>query len=304
MKRLLFVLLAITFAQGSYARKASGADRDDHSRKALVVFIGNYPEDSGWNKIHSENDKALIFGMLGRLGFRSEDIFCLEDSAATFEGILSALGKLESIVDKGDEVYVHFSSHGQHITDQDGDEALLNPADKYDEAIVPYDAYIKYGLNGYKGEKHLIDDILNKHFNTISDKIGSKGCLLVVNDACHSGGIERGQDTDSLPPYRGTADRFDMPFKGRTSIPRIRPVSWVSISACKDFQTNFEVEYRGKLYGRLSFAISICLGKGMTARELVSALNAQYKVLPMPSGRTQTIMSFIPEDMEKKVLID
>lgn len=299
MKRLLILLLLLPVVLSFSSLRRGDVD---HGRKALTVFIGNYPEDSGWNMIHAGNDRELILGMLHRMGFKSEDIICLEDSEATFRGILSALGRLESMLEKGDEVYVHFSCHGQQITDQDGDEALLNPGDRYDEAIVPYDAYIKYGMNGYKGENHLIDDVLNRHFSSMTDKIGSKGRLLVVNDACHSGGIERGQNADSLPSYRGTTDRFDMPLAGRTSAPKIRPVSWVSISACKDFQTNFEVENGGKLYGRLSLAISRCLTRGMTSKELVSALSAQYKTFPMPAGRTQTIMNYVPEEMEKEVL--
>lgn len=190
MKRLLILLLLLPVVLSFSSLRRVDVD---HGRKALTVFIGNYPEDSGWNMIHAGNDRELILGMLHRMGFKSEDIICLEDSEATCRGILSALGRLESMLEKGDEVYVHFSCHGQQITDQDGDEALLNPGDRYDEAIVPYDAYIKYGMNGYKGENHLIDDVLNRHFSSITDKIGSKGRLLVVNDACHSGGIERGK---------------------------------------------------------------------------------------------------------------
>lgn len=272
------------------------------TRRALTVFIGEYPEESGWNRTAADNDKAPVLKMLEDNGFLSSDIICLTDRDATFKGITAALEHLTADCKPGDQVYVHFSCHGQQITDLDGDEALTDPKDRYDEAIVPYDACIAYGWNGYRGENHLTDDVLNRHFNLICRKIGKKGCLLVVTDACHSGGIERGEDDDAVPPYRGTFDAFELPFTALPEKPEIHPVTWISISACKDFQTNFEVNAGGTMHGRLSYAMTRCFHAGMTAAQLAGTLKKEYDELPMPPGKTQTPAFHIPEKMDGKIL--
>lgn len=293
MRAFIIIILALTCLSGNISAG---------NRRALTVFIGDYPEPSGWNKIASRNDKDIIVKMLHKLGFNTGDITCLEDEEATYDAILLALDSLSATASPGDMIYIHFSCHGQQSTDQDGDEALTNPKDRYDEALVPYDACIAYNWNGYKGEHHLIDDVLNSYMGKISERIGKSGCLLVVNDACHSGGIER--ENNELPPHRGTFDAFEQPLTGRKGQPEIHPVTWISLSACKDFQTNFEVNADGRLYGRLSFAISRCFRAGMTARQLTEVLKEEYERLPMPEGHIQTVYYFIPDKMGGKKLFD
>ena len=51
---------------------------------------------------------------------------------------------------KGDIVYLHFSTHGQPVEDQNGDEE-----DGWDESIVPIDAYKIYKKGIYEGKNHL-----------------------------------------------------------------------------------------------------------------------------------------------------
>lgn len=264
------------------------------TKRALAVFVGDYPKESGWNRIASQNDKEIVLKMLWSNGFRSSDVTILEETGATYNAIIKAMGELAVKVKSGDQVYIHFSCHGQQITDQDGDEMLVDSNDRYDEALVPYDASVAYGWHGYKGEKHLTDDVLNEYFSRIQKAVGPKGCLLVVNDACHSGGLEMDETPDEMPPHRGTFDAFNQPLRGRTTKPEIHQVSWLSISACKSFQTNYEVNIDGKLYGRLSYAISRCFSPGQSADALVKAIATEYKSLPMPDGKVQTLQYTIP----------
>lgn len=272
------------------------------TRRALTVFIGDYPESTGWNKLASANDRTIILKMLKDNAFLPENIICLQDREATHDAIVNALDRLLSLAETGDQIYVHFSCHGQQITDQNGDEALINPRDIYDEAIVPADACIAYGWNGYKGENHIIDDVLNRYFNAMTSKIGKRGCLLVINDACHSGGLERRDaDSDTLH-FRGTFDAFEQPFEGSPAKLEIQPVTWVSVSACKDFQTNFEVNIDGKRYGRLSYAMARSFHAGMTAVQLTEALTGTYRSMPLPAGKAQTLASFVPEKLKNKKL--
>lgn len=295
MRHFFIILLALTCLIESISAG---------NKRALTVFIGDYPEASGWNKIASRNDKDVIFKMLHELGFNADDITSLEDEEATYDAILQDLDSLLSSASLGDMIYIHFSCHGQQITDQDGDEALTNPKDRYDEALIPYDACIAYNWNGYKGEHHLIDDVLNSYMSQICRRIGKDGCLLVVNDACHSGGLEREGKSIGLFPHRGTFDAFEQPLTGRKGQPEIHPVTWISISACKDFQTNFEVNADDRRYGRLSFAISRCFRAGMTARQLMEALREEYERQPLPEGHAQTVYCVIPDKMGDKKLFD
>lgn len=98
---------------------------------------------------------------------------------------------------QGDVVYIHYSGHGQQMTDVHNDEK-----DGLDECWIPYDAYRKASAT-YHGEKHLTDDELNVYLNAIRNKIGAKGKLLVVIDACHSGDGTRGDEDEVV---RGVED--------------------------------------------------------------------------------------------------
>ena len=274
------------------------------TKRALVVCIGDYPAASGWNPIASQSDKAVILDMLSRCGFDAENIICLEEAGATYGAIITALKSLEQNARSGDQIYIHFSCHGQQITDQDGDEALANPKDLLDEALVPYDASVAYDWHGYRGEHHLLDDTLNGYLSRIQKAVGKRGVVLLVADACHSGDISREDADAELPPFRGAVDVFAQPYLGKKGKPAVNPVSWISLSACKEFQTNFEVEVDGRRYGRLSYAISRCLKPGMTAEQLADALSQEYRRLPMPKGKSQSPLFEIPSSLKPRVLFD
>lgn len=272
------------------------------NRYALTVFISEYPEESGWNHINSSNDKKVIIPMLNKLGYKNSNIICLDDEGATYSNIINAFESLAAKASKGDKIYVHFSCHGQQITDLNGDESSVNPKDKYDEALVPYDAYVAYGWNGYKGQNHLLDDTLYEWLNTISSKVGKDGSLIFIADACHSGDLKRTKEDNKYAGYRGTFDRFELPLQKVKKSDTREEVSWTSISACKDFQTNFECEYEGVRYGRLSLAVSRCMNPGMNVSELIAALKEEYAKMPLPKGKAQTLEVDSPKNALQRVL--
>ena len=269
---------------------------------ALTVFISEYPKESGWNSLNSSNDKTIIISALESLGYKHGNIICLEDSHATYEAIIKSFSQLGSLLNKGDEVYIHFSCHGQQITDLNRDETSLNPKDKYDEALVPYDAYIAYGWNGYKGDKHLIDDEINDWLNQISTRVGKEGIVIYVADACHSGDSFRTVSDINYVGHRGTFDRFELPLPTIKESRERCDNNWVSISACKEFETNFECVAHGERYGRLSYSISRCMSKGITVKDLISAIRDEYTRLKLPKGKAQTLDVACPNKMEERVL--
>ncbi len=231
-------------------------------RHALLVGISEYPQysdnDASWPKIHGVNDVQLIKPILKKQGFC---INTLQDKTATYKTITKSLAKLKNEVREGDIVYVHLSGHGQAVEDESGDEE-----DGWDEAFIPYDAQRRYKVNVYSGEKHLLDDELNEYLNAIREKIGQRGILYVVIDACHAGSSYRGDAVEDSVFVRGTDIGFSK--SGKNYAPRIdkrgniRIKSSAGLSpiymieACRSYEVNTEIKQDGKYYGPLSYFIS------------------------------------------------
>ena len=200
-------------------------------RRALVIGIGHY-EDPNWGRIHGDTDVDYVLKMLNVNKY--SDIQTLRNEEATKEAIVSAFKSIANKCNTGDKVYIHFSGHGQQITDTDGDEE-----NGYDEAWIPYDAKPYYEKGVYEGEKHLIDDEVNRLLAGIKQKVGPSGRILVVIDACHSGTATR--EPGDTTVARGFDKRFEIPGakpKRRTAASE----DWITISACQSYQINWEVK--------------------------------------------------------------
>ena len=235
------------------------------TKRALVIGLGEQ-QDKAWNKINGDKDVPLVQGMLKNAGFKS--VTTLVNRQATKTGIIGAFKKMTASCKQGDVVYVHYSGHGQQMTDVHNDEK-----DGLDECWIPYDAYRKVSKT-YHGEKHLTDDELNVYLNVIRNKIGARGKLLVVIDACHSGDGTRGDDdevvrgvedtlvVDSLIA-RGLYEAFEMVrslVMGDNSRQKIindkaKPLAerWITISACRSNQVNSEM--KKPAVGKLTYAL-------------------------------------------------
>ena len=235
------------------------------TKRALVIGLGEQ-QDKAWNKITGDKDVPLVQGMLKRAGFKS--VTTLVNQQATKVGIVGAFKKMAAFCKQGDVVYVHYSGHGQQMTDVHNDEK-----DGLDECWIPYDAYRKASRT-YHGEKHLTDDELNVYLNAIRHKIGARGKLLVVIDACHSGDGTRGDDDEIV---RGVEDTlvvdsqnarglyetleaiksFFMGDNGKENIinTKAKPLAerWITISACKSDQVN--IEMKKPAVGKLTYAL-------------------------------------------------
>ena len=229
-------------------------------KHALIVAIANYPTESGWSKINSDNDRTLLVSEFKRLGFK---VTTLQNEQATKQAIIQSLSHLAKQVHPDDYVCIHFSCHGQQMEDNNQDEE-----DGLDEALIPYDAYLSYKKGIYEGKNHLRDDDLEEHLTTIRKKLGEKGTLLVTLDACHSGTADRDEEyvEDDDAPIRGTSAIFSSnPFfispenknvERQITLPQQKGMSsYCIISACQPFQRNFETKVKGVYYGTLSYAL-------------------------------------------------
>lgn len=231
------------------------------TKRAIVIGLGQQ-EDHSWGKINGDKDVPFVKEMLFNSGFDSQNIFTLINKNATKENIVLSFKRLINQCGVGDIVYIHFSGHGQRVTDIDGDEK-----DGWDESWIPYDAYKEYSSYD-KGDKHLIDDEIYLYLTSLRKRIGNRGKILVVVDACHSGGSSFLSENFDFPPYsafgnnitiRGLSKPFIIPhgISLRTSKESER---WLILSACKSFQVNQELVHPH--VGILSYALYILSKKG------------------------------------------
>lgn len=235
------------------------------TKRALVIGIGEQ-QDKAWNKINGDKDVPFVQAMLKNAGFIS--VTTLVNRQATKVGIVRAFKRMTALCKHGDVVYIHYSGHGQQMTDVHNDEK-----DGLDECWIPYDACRKASAT-YHGEKHLTDDELNVYLNAIRNKIGAKGKLLVVIDACHSGDGTRGDDDEIV---RGVEDTLVVDSQNARGLyetfeairsffvgdntkeyvinTKAKPLAerWITISACRSDQVN--IEMKSPTVGKLTYAL-------------------------------------------------
>ena len=246
MKKILFFLFMLFACVGVQAQ----------CKRALVFGLGEQ-EDKSWGKINGDKDVDYALEMLAAMGYT--DVVTLKNAQATKQGMVRAFIDLANRCRKGDVIYIHYSGHGQLMTDLDGDEALRSNASyaRWDEAWIPYDAYMLYGKND-DGSKHFTDDEVAVCLTAVREAIGDNGELLVVVDACHSGDGTCGEE---IAPLRGVGVKFNMPRN--SSVQQVaEPVTeqWLTISACKPFQLNMEMSQ--PQVGKLTYALYM-IGAGV-----------------------------------------
>lgn len=228
--------------------------------------------------------------ILARCGFG--DIVSLVGREAVKGAVVREFRSLSSRCSVGDTVYVHFSGHGQLMTDLDGDEA-----DGWDESWVPYDACRKY-CERDRGERHLSDDEVGELLDAVRERIGDEGVILVVVDACHAGDSTRRPSSEGAPVVRGVYDPFVIPISGKpgmgggktpsgksvsggTASPdggarrKKLPERWLTLSAGKDYQLNQELP-SGE--GRLTAALLSLEGglEGLDNEDVLRRINVFY----------------------------
>lgn len=277
MNRLLTILSVVLIF--------SSLQLSAQTKRALVIGIGEQV-DKSWAKINGDKDVPLVQQMLRNAGYK--DVRALVNKQATKAGIVSAFKKLSSQCEAGDVVYIQFSGHGQLVTDVNGDED-----DGWDEAWIPYDAYLKYGKND-RGEKHLIDDEINILLTSIRNKIGDKGKMLVVVDACHSGDSSRGNDDEVV---RGVKDEFTIPIKKKRRSVKA-PELWITLSACEDFQINQEMKM--PKVGKLTYALYMLPKDGTLTFESIENFMVRYRSrLPQTPVLTGDVLNIKLSDFLK-----
>lgn len=257
------------------------------TKRAFLIGISEYTtltkqSDDVWANIHGANDVELLSRTLKKQNFQIKK---LTNKAATAQQIRTGLTRFIASCHIGDVVFLHFSCHGQPVEDLDGDEK-----DGWDEAIVPIDAQKVYQKEKYKGENHIIDDELNGYLKSIRKRVGPKGFVYVVVDACHAGSSYRGDEEEDSVTVRGTYMGFSkskkqyaprMDKRGKIKIEKSASLANICIlEACRSYQVNCEVKVGGEYYGSLSYYVNKVLqttklDKSASWTEKVAALMNQ-----------------------------
>lgn len=112
MKRLASVLVLVLMVTTTL----------NATKRALVIGIGTYPAESGWRQINGDKDIPVVEDMLLSNGFQKVNIVELKNEQATAAAIRREMNTLISKAKEGDIIYIHFSGHGQQVTDIHGDE--------------------------------------------------------------------------------------------------------------------------------------------------------------------------------------
>jgi hypothetical protein len=188
------------------------------------------------------------------LGFSPKtDIVKLTDSQATKAEIMKNLTEMVNGAKAGKYSYLVFSysSHGTQVPDANGDEA-----DKYDEALCPYDIASK-GINW--DPKYIItDDELNSLFTQLPKNV----LLEAYFDTCHSGTGLKAIDLlmDRIPRYlpppslkalKEMADRTPKGLRSRAYEKDLRHhILW---AACKDSETSSDAQIEGAWHGAFTY---------------------------------------------------
>ncbi len=244
-------------------------------KHALIIAIGKY-RSKLFGEISSIRDLPLIKNALKNQGFADENIKVLTNKSATKKGIISSFNNLmlDTSVKAGDIVYIHFSSHGKQIMDEDGDES-----DGLDEAIVPYDAIFSHLEYEKVKSTYLRDDELEKFILKLRNKLGPNGDLLITMDNCFSGTgtkgktkIQRGNSDPLVPigwepntPNRKIKKEYLFKGNNVNDNKENNLASFVAISATQPDQPDVEIQdpqYKDSedsTLGPLSYAFSKAL---------------------------------------------
>ncbi|MFM7155139.1 MAG: caspase domain-containing protein [Bacteroidota bacterium] len=175
--QVLLIILLSVLASGIQARKI-----------ALLVGAGDSPASSR-QPLQSEKGLSLMRTTLLKQGFSVDDISIIAGSEATLSGIRNSLETLLNQTGDGDIVVFYFYGHGVQVADDNEDEA-----DKLDEALLPFDGLM---TSETEFQHLLLDDEIAGWIHRLRKKTGTSGQILLVVEACHSGSISRGGETNT-----------------------------------------------------------------------------------------------------------
>jgi hypothetical protein len=269
------------------------------AKRAFLVGINRY-QIAGADLRGCVNDvKDLSAALVEFHGFKKGDIAVVTDLGATKKAMQAGIKALLRDSKKGDVALVHYSGHGSHVPDDNGDES-----DGRDEILCP---------TNLDWDDPMRDDWLRATLDTVRPGVN----LTVIMDCCHSGTNTR----EVLPPDAPIKQRY-LPSPStlkavesgrsepRTITSELRTSSRASrkardivkaelpevlITGCRDTQTSADAFINGRFNGALTFALVDAIRKGrgrLTYRQLHDRAAAvlktrKFEQVPQLEGRSE-----------------
>lgn len=199
---------------------------------ALIMAIGNYSAPGVTPLKGVIHDVASAQEIARRLGVRDVNMTVLRDGQLTYEGMNGAFERLRERIAPNDDVFIYYSGHGARQLVKDPDERCA-------ESLVTYDGHA------------FVDSDIEAKLKGLSGKANR---LVVLLDACHSGGVTtRGKpDARFTPKYvaRSGAESCQRPVNVvKRNISSRGPGSgaqnFVYIAAARDNEVSLDEAERG-----------------------------------------------------------
>lgn len=150
-------------------------------RIALLVGIGQYADAAVPSLEGPAHDVAAVKAALqSHWGFQAADIEVLMDAAASRQGLLAALQRLETRSAAGDQVFIYFSGHGTSANDRNSGLPLPHTSG----AFIPWDLRTNQSAQG------MVAQLLvgQRDLQPLLSKLDAGGRhVFVVSDSCYSG---------------------------------------------------------------------------------------------------------------------
>jgi uncharacterized caspase-like protein len=182
-----------------------------------LIGISDYEPSgpSGPDLNYADDDANDMYQVLTtEHGWKRENIIKVIDSTATKIGIQNAIDEFANKVNPNDLFLLFFASHGSYILDQ----APLDEEDGYDEYILTHD----------------LERILDDELVTMLEKIESKKIVVII-DACFSGGFFKGSDMETRTVPGPTHERLTDTLNGDLAKP-----GYIVLSASDDYEQCME----------------------------------------------------------------
>lgn len=217
-----FIIITPSLSQANIHVHSS--ETEERTYYALIAGCMRFQNQS-WN-IAAENTTVEHFhrfiydALLQSKNWEKENIVFLTDEQATRQTILGTLNNFSKKVGSNDVFLFSFHSHGNQIPDEDGDEAIYNINDQFDEVIIPYDIDMKNN----KLINYISDDELTTKLNDFSCE-----AILVNIEACLSGGFS--EDLIEHSHESNTSNRMILLSTPNNNLEWIHPLAawgWMS----------------------------------------------------------------------------
>ena len=164
---LILVIATLAGLMLAAASRVSSAPPPGN-KYAVVIGIADYPGTANDLTYTDDDAQDIRTALINQMGFSSDNINLLIDSAATASAIQSAITSwLDSRESSDDLVVFFFSGHGTH----DDDDNPPEESDGQDEFICAYDSNIR-------------DDTLDSWLSNLESSH-----IVIWIDSCYSGGM-------------------------------------------------------------------------------------------------------------------